>query len=112
MIGKPTCAIVSNVASPLTLPGYEETGLHQVIFRIRSEQRLKVSRSQDVHADSGSELHPSGKVEEYMVMQRQYIRGSPKSWKIWGFTDPSTLASVERDEEYARKLNAYQTGPA
>lgn len=111
-IGKPTCTIVSNVASPLSLPGYEETGVHQIIFRIRSEQRLKISRPQDVHDDSGSDLNPRGKVEEYMVMQRMYVRGSPKNWKIWGFIDPSTPASIERSEEYARKVNAYQAGPA
>lgn len=111
-IRKPTCTIVSNVASPLSLPGYEETGVHQIIFRIRSEQRLKISRPQDVHGDSGSDLNPRGKVEEYMVMQRMYVRGSPKNWKIWGFIDPSTPASIERSEEYARKVNAYQAGPA
>ena len=111
-IGKPTCTIVSNVASPLSLPGYEETGLHQVVFRIRSDQKLRISGTHDAHNDSGSELNPTSKVEEYMVMQRQFVRGSAKNWKVWGFIDASTPASIERGEEYARQVNAYQAGPA
>lgn len=106
-VGEPTCTIMSNIASPLSLPGYEETGIHQVVFRIRSEQKIKLL-NRDGHGDNASQSSPDGKVEEYLVMQRQWIRGAPKDWTIWGFTEFSTPSSIQESEEYARKVNAFQ----
>ena len=107
-IGEPSCTIMSNIASPIELPGYEETGIHQVVFRIRSEQRIKILERAG-QQDSASETSPDGKVEEYLVMQRQWVRGAPKDWAIWGFTDISTQSSIKQSEEFARKVNAFQT---
>ena len=102
--GEPKCSIVSNISSPLSLPGYEETGIHQVIFRIRSNQTVKLVRK-GLKGDSTK--NPSD-IVEYLVLQRQFVRGSAKEWKIWGFTDFSTPKSIESAEEYAREVNAYQ----
>lgn len=102
--GEPKCTIVSNIASPLSLPGYEETGIHQVTFRIRSNQTLTLGRG---GKEDGSAKN-SPDVVEYLVLQRQFVRGSAKEWKIWGFTDFSTPKSIEQGEEYAREVNAYQ----
>ncbi|KAF2132258.1 hypothetical protein P153DRAFT_364690 [Dothidotthia symphoricarpi CBS 119687] len=42
-------------------------------------------------------------VVEYLVMQRRVVRGVEENWKIWGFMQPSTPASLKVDESYWRK---------
>ncbi|KAL1613068.1 hypothetical protein SLS60_001300 [Paraconiothyrium brasiliense] len=106
--GEPSCRIVSNIASPLSLPGYEETGIHQVVFRIKSKQELTLGEPEDSRKSKGQDNTTSSDVVEYFVLQKQYVRGSAKDWKVWGFTDFSTPKSIEETEEYARNVNAYQ----
>ncbi|KAJ4358535.1 uncharacterized protein N0V89_003119 [Didymosphaeria variabile] len=106
--GEPSCRIVSNVASPLSLPGYEDTGVHQIVFRIQSKQELTLGGSKDSRKSKEQDNTTSSDVVEYFVLQKQYIRGSAKDWKVWGFTDFSTPKSIEETEEYARNVNAYQ----
>ncbi|KAJ4287008.1 hypothetical protein N0V90_012889 [Kalmusia sp. IMI 367209] len=106
--GNPTCTIVSNAANPLSLPGYEETGVHQVVFRIRSNQTLQLTGSREFPESAAGYKAKSDKVTEYLVLQRQFIRGSDKDWMIWGFTDFSTRKTIDDGEEYARRVNAFQ----
>jgi hypothetical protein len=108
--GEPSCKIVSNIASPLSLPGYEDTGVHQITFRIQSKQVLTVGGSQESRKGKDQDSTTTSEdIVEYIVLQKQYVRGSAKDWKVWGFTDFSTPKSIEASEEYANNVNAYQT---
>ncbi|KAL5427867.1 hypothetical protein PMIN04_001072 [Paraphaeosphaeria minitans] len=107
--GEPICKIVSNIAMPLELPGYESTGVHQVVFRIQSKQTLKLRESEEPRKKKDQDFaSTSSDIVEYFVLQKQFIRGRAKGWKVFGFTDFSTPKSIEETEEYARKVNAYQ----
>jgi hypothetical protein len=107
--GEPSCKIVSNIASPLSLPGYEDTGVHQVTFRIQSKQVLRLGGSQESRKSKDQDsTTTSSDIVEYFVLQKQYVRGSAKDWKVWGFTEFSTPKSIEETEEYAKNVNAYQ----
>ncbi|KAF2440558.1 hypothetical protein P171DRAFT_435350 [Karstenula rhodostoma CBS 690.94] len=107
--GEPSCKIVSNVASPLSLPGFEDTGLHQVVFRIQSKQTLRFGESKESRKKKDQDsAATSSDIVEYFVLQKQFIRGSAKGWKVWGFTDFATPKSIEETEEYAKQVNAYQ----
>lgn len=108
LVGEPSCTIVSNVATSLSLPGHDGTGIHQVVFRIQSKQKVAfpaIKTSRKVLRDK----EPESYVEEYLVLQRQFIRGSHKGWMVWGFTEFSTPSTISQSEEYVRRLNEFQT---
>lgn len=48
------------------------------------------------------------KVVEYMVLQRRVIRGIEEQWKVQGFTQESTPATIKIDEDYWRRTLAIQ----
>jgi len=52
------------------------------------------------------------RVVEYIVLQIRVIRGiEDDEWKIWGFTRPSTPASIAKDEEYfGKQLDSQAAG--
>lgn len=108
--GEPSCKIVSNLATPLDLPGYKDTGIHQVVFRMQSKQSLELGEAREFRKKTEKDPATiSSDVVEYFVLQKQYIRGKAKGWKIWGFTDFSTPKSIEAMDDYARRVSAYQS---
>lgn len=107
--GEPSCRIVSNLASPLSLPGYEDTGVHQVVFRIQSKQTLRLGELEESRKKKDQDsATTSSDIVEYFVLQKQFIRGKANGWKVWGFTDFTTPKSILETEEYAKQVNAYQ----
>lgn len=105
--GSPKARIVSNNALPLGLD-HIEASLQQAIVRIKSEQVLDVQGVGKEFREVQSKPKQSHMVE-YMVLQRLIVEGRPRSWKVWGFTELATMATIEQGEEFARTMVEYQT---
>jgi protein MBA1 len=95
--------IVSNRASMLSISGYDDTGVQQIVFRMQSNQGIEYRRG-------GKKIEGSqeGQVIEYLVLQRQMLRGAFKEWKVWGFANEWDLETVEEDAQQERDINAFQ----
>lgn len=107
--------VVSNRAQPLSLSSYENAGIHQIVFRVKSKQTLKITGKLGGSRNRIAPYTPrSGDVVEYLVLQRQFINGQAKhqDWMVWGFANESTLAQIKEDEEYERRVNAFNAGHA
>jgi protein MBA1 len=106
-------AIVSNRALLLSLPGYDETGIQQIVLRLRSDQSLQYDAASRDSRDRKLRYSPKeGEVLEYLVLQRQILRGVFKEWKVWGFANEWDMESIEEDAQLERELNAFQGSQA
>jgi protein MBA1 len=47
-------------------------------------------------------------VVEYVVLQRRMLKGVEEPWKVWGFTERTTLKRLLEDEEAVEAMNRYQ----
>ncbi|KAF2000791.1 hypothetical protein P154DRAFT_195108 [Amniculicola lignicola CBS 123094] len=130
--------VVSWRAQEIPLEHITETGLIQVIVRIKSRQRLTAKfKTPDAPATAGRSKSKSkaGKPEtvamefdnggaeadkfekiqtkvEHVVMQKRMLRGKEEDWRVWGFVEPSTLESVLADKAKRAEFEAYQAGNA
>lgn len=105
--------VISNRAVDLNLPGYEDTGVQQVVVRIASKQTLDLYDASEQARKNGAVHRPkTDKTVEYLVLQRQVINNKVKDWKIWGFMDESTKSSIEKDAHTKKMINDYQTASA
>jgi hypothetical protein len=98
-------SVVSNRALLLSLPGYDNTGVQQIVFRMRSTQRLKYT-AQKGH--KSPYFNKEREVLEYFVVQRQILRGVYKEWKVWGFANEWDMETIAEDKQAERDLNAFQ----
>lgn len=103
----------------------ETTGLMQAVVRIHSLQSLQhirrakvkekgMSFTKEIPVDvQGRELRVEGSLEqmaeksaketlEYVVVQKMTVKGKEGPWMIWGFTEETTIDSINREE---RKKN-------
>jgi protein MBA1 len=126
--------IVSSRAMPIPSEGTDSrkapTAIQQVVFKIKSRQRLVIER-EDLYSSGSApsteklpwspdgaheaavedEVRPDvheKRVVEYMVLQRKYWKGEMEPWKVWGFADPTTLETLRMDEEWTEKSNAWE----
>ena len=109
---------------------FPDSAYRQVIVRLASVQALQIEDKKGPVKDkspfhSKSEWKPRGakhvqqkppqepqyldngkdqKVVEYLVMQRRVYKGKEGEWQIWGFAEPSTPESIQRDEEHQQKV--------
>lgn len=77
----------------------------------------KKPASSEAEADDGiADIKGSQPIErtvtEYVVLHQRMLRGVIGEWKIWGFTEPSTMASIARAEKYEKEMMAYEAGNA
>lgn len=103
-------SMASNRATPLSFPGADDIGLHQMVLRIRSRQRLELhDGARRPKTENAPQYNPqSGKVTEYLVLQRWVVRGEVKEWKVWGFADEWNVNTIEENAQYERDIAAYQ----
>ncbi|KAF1958734.1 hypothetical protein CC80DRAFT_591642 [Byssothecium circinans] len=92
--------VMSNRGLLLGLAGYENTGVQQMVFKITSQ-----SQSLDLQGGTQKQGH---NVVEYLVLQRQVLRGAFKDWIVWGFANEWLPETIEEDAEHERQVNAYQ----
>ncbi|KAF2265313.1 hypothetical protein CC78DRAFT_567679 [Lojkania enalia] len=127
--------IVSNRAMSIPFPGYDATGLRQVIVRVHTRQRLTMTRKtvrrsrqsgrqetysiswnpdgeppERIHADIVGPLSFTFErdIVEYVVLQRRVVRGEAEEWKVWGLTEPSTTQSIAKDKKYIEDMRQYE----
>ncbi|KAF2653973.1 hypothetical protein K491DRAFT_779943 [Lophiostoma macrostomum CBS 122681] len=134
--GKLSARIVSNRMGHLPISGASDrktpSAVRQVVLRIASRQVLTVEREIDGKGkgskaeklaklawrpeganeqaedefDWAIERHPKD-VVEYVVMQRRMLRGNEEDWKVWGFTEPTTMESMREAERFEKESRAY-----
>lgn len=97
-------SVVSNRALLLSLSGYDDTGVQQIVLRMRSTQSLQW----DTKSQKSKYNPQKGEVLEYLVLQRQIIRGVFKEWKVWGFAKEWDMETIQEDAQLERDLNAFQ----
>jgi hypothetical protein len=108
-----SASIVSNRALLLSLPGYDDTGIQQIVLRVRSKQSLRFDATSRESRDKALRYSPKeGEVLEYLVLQRQIMRGVFKEWKVWGFANEWDMETIEEDAQLERELNAFQGSQA
>jgi hypothetical protein len=103
-------SVVSNRALLLSLPGYDNTGVHQIVFRMRSTQSLTYTAPKASKSPYFSSK--DREVLEYFVVQRQILRGVYKEWKVWGFVNEWDMETIAEDKQAERDLNAFQAQAA
>jgi hypothetical protein len=103
-------SIVANRALLLSLPGYDNTGVHQIVFRMRSTQSLTYTAPKASKSPYFSSK--DREVLEYFVVQRQILRGVYKEWKVWGFANEWDMETIAEDKQAERDLNAFQAQAA
>lgn len=111
--GKVKTSIVSNRALVLSLSGYDDTGIQQIVLRMRSNQTLGyISAERELRDKTLKYSSKEGQVVEYLVLQRQMVRGVFKDWKVWGFANEWDSDTIKEDAHNERVLNAYQGSQA
>jgi len=106
-------SLVSNRALLLSLPGYDDTGIQQIVVRMRSNQSLRFDATAKESQDKTLRYSPKeGEVLEYLVLQRQIMRGVFKEWKVWGFANEWDVETIAEDAQLERELNAFQGSQA
>jgi protein MBA1 len=102
-------SLISNHPVMISLPGYEDTGVQQIVFRIQTTQNLtyrstsKGSKYEGLGFDS-----PGAPVTDYFVLQRRVVRGKFQDWKVWGFANEWDLETIKEDAQHRRELEAYE----
>ncbi|KAF2643441.1 hypothetical protein P280DRAFT_505557 [Massarina eburnea CBS 473.64] len=92
--------IVSNRGLLLALAGYQNTGIQQIVFQVTSKwQSVNIGNTKNKEGSN---------VVEYLVLQRQAIRGVFKEWKVWGFTNEWMPETIQEDADHEKQVNAYQ----
>ncbi|KAF2691507.1 hypothetical protein K458DRAFT_1554 [Lentithecium fluviatile CBS 122367] len=103
-------SMISNRATMLSFPGYDTTGVHQIVLRMQSNQSLAYNNAASTQGqDALTYISKEGTVVEYLVLQRLMIRGVFKEWKVWGFAREWDLETITEDATTERELNAYQS---
>lgn len=76
----------------------------------RRKAKAEAELEDTVSSKSGQPIER--KVTEYIVLHQRMLRGVIEEWKIWGFTEPSTVASIAKNEQFEKDLGEYETSMA
>lgn len=107
-------------------PPEDQIGLLQAVVQIRSRQRLQKVQRKVVGKDrqvrevlvngEGKEIHEDDMEKErrrstkdtmeYVVLHRIVKKSRPGPWLIWGTTEETSLAKVQKSEEQLRNIMA------
>lgn len=111
--------VVSDRAAklPVPMPGINHCAIRQVVVRLHTQQQLeKWTRKLQRKTASPETAEPENEAEkqtqvkevvEYMILQKRMWQGEIGPWKIWGFTNPTTLETWAENEKKAADLQAY-----
>jgi protein MBA1 len=84
---------VSTAGKPRWVPGEA---------KVKPDTEKNVVHQRTPFVDNGSSAKLT-KVVEYLVLQIRIVNGIEEDWKVWGFTEESTPATIVEDEAYWRK---------
>ncbi|PGH09510.1 hypothetical protein GX51_00615 [Blastomyces parvus] len=84
-------------------------GIRQVVVRIQSRQSLARPESPD-NANSTQPQAAAGVAKnqistEYIVLQKMMVSGKEEDWRVWGFTNETTMEDTETKPAFARGMS-------
>ncbi|QSS53991.1 hypothetical protein I7I53_01420 [Histoplasma capsulatum var. duboisii H88] len=91
-------------------------GIRQVVVRIQSHQSLvrpsPAADTQNSNSSNGTQSQSAAVAEaksqkstEYIVLQKMLVSGKEGDWKVWGFTNETTMEDMETNPAFAKGLS-------
>lgn len=89
------------------LPELSNSGIRQIVLRLTSQQNMNKtipSRSSREKSGTPEAVEPPAKkqsCEEYVVIQEIRWNGNSTGWRVWGYTKPTNLDTLNSDPYFA-----------
>ncbi|KAJ6032299.1 hypothetical protein N7540_003031 [Penicillium herquei] len=85
------------------LPVFPNSGIRQIVFRMTSLQSMSKNTPLSPEAPAKEQ-----NCEEYIVIQEIRWNGSSTGWRVWGYTKPTDLDSLNSDPSFAPGLSTIE----
>ena len=92
--------------------GKQKSALQWQPRKTAAERRNEKSRPELENTDIAKDQAIERTVTEYVVLHQRMLRGVIEEWKIWGFTEPSTMESIAKSEQFERDMGDYEAARA